>query len=73
MMVDLGGAETSGAPGAEEFGTGLEAEASAVFFFFLGAVGAKGSVRPASSVSPPVLLAPVSRFSGGETMSSSVR
>jgi hypothetical protein len=68
--VSGGGVELAG---AEESSTGLEAETSAVFFFFLGEVETKVFVRPVSSVSAPVLLAPVSCFSGGETMFSSAR
>ena len=73
MVVGLGGAEASGVPGVEVSGTDVEGEEAEVFFFFWGTVETKVSVRPASSVSAPVLLAPVSLLSGGETMSSSAR
>jgi hypothetical protein len=60
--------------GAEESGADLEGEELvSFFFFFFGAVGAKGSIPPASSVLAPMLLAPVSSVSGGETWSSSAR
>jgi hypothetical protein len=34
MVVGLGGAEASGAPGAEVSGTDVEGEEAEVFFFF---------------------------------------
>jgi hypothetical protein len=60
--------------GAEPSGAALEGEDVLVFFFFFSRTGGtRGSARPAASSSAPMLLAPVSWFSGGETRSSSAR
>jgi hypothetical protein len=52
---------------------GTEVSGAEVFFFFSRTGGTRGSARPAASSSAPMLLAPVSWFSGGETKSSSAR
>jgi hypothetical protein len=59
-------------PGDADAGV-LEGEAIVAFFFFSGTGETRGSNRPASSEQAPVLLAPVSSNSGGETKSSSAR
>jgi hypothetical protein len=79
--MSFAGAEVSGVSLASEevagmkvSGTVLEGEAVVFFFFFFLGVGRTGgSVRSASSLPAPMLLAPVSSTSGGEVKSSFAR
>jgi hypothetical protein len=66
-----GGAGASFA-GEEVADVGLEGEGAEVFFYSRTG-GTRGSGRPDSSEPAPMLLAPVSSWSGGEMKSSSVR
>ena len=52
---------------------GAEGSGTVLAFFFWGAGGTRGSARPVALLPTPMLLAPVSWASGGETTSSSAR